>query len=69
MSIPEITLPLMVKLGSIAVHAEEYLSDDGALVDREALLAVLNDPEVQDWLREMGPLVPVRRAEKDKETS
>ena len=55
------TLALLSKLGSIVVHADEFLSPGGHAFDKEALLQLIRDPEVQEWLKEMGPLVPVKR--------
>jgi hypothetical protein len=53
---------LLCKLGSIVVHADEMLSAKGHHFDRVALEALLHDPEVAAWLKEMGPLVPRKRA-------
>jgi hypothetical protein len=45
---------LLCKLGSVAVHAEEYLfSGNGHEFDKTALQQLLADPEVRDWLKEM----------------
>lgn len=54
---------LLVKLGSIAVHAEEMMSPSGHAVDRFALDALLGDPEVANWLAAMDSmaLLPVKR--------
>lgn len=41
---------LLLKLGSIAVHAEEMLSPDGREADRRALLGLLADQEVRRFL-------------------
>lgn len=46
-------LALLVKLGSIAVHAKELLSPDGHQFDRIALDSLLADAEVQAWVRDM----------------
>lgn len=46
------SLALLCKLGSIAVHAEELCERNCCYkteVDRDALLSVLSDPEVQQW--------------------
>ena len=58
---PPVTL--LCKLGSIAVHVEEFLSPQGHPVDKAALEDLLRDPEVQAWLDDMGrqALVPVKR--------
>jgi hypothetical protein len=55
------TLSLLVKLGSIAVHAEELLSPKGHPVDKIALQSLLTDPEVKQWLKDMGAFMPVKR--------
>jgi hypothetical protein len=54
---------VLVKLGSIAVHAEEFLSDDAHAFDRVAIHTLLLDLELRAWLREMGKmaLLPVKR--------
>jgi hypothetical protein len=54
---------LLSKLGSIVVHSEEMISDTGHHFDLSALRAVLNDPEVRDWLKKMTDMamVPVKR--------
>jgi len=54
-------LPLLMKLGSIIVHAEEYLGDTGNPVDRVALEALLKEADVQEWIRDMGVFLPVKR--------
>lgn len=58
---PEITL--LVKLGSVIVHAQELASPDGHLFDRVALEELLKDPEVAEWMQQMNDLalLPVRR--------
>lgn len=54
---------LLCKLGSIAVHAAEYIGPHGHEFDRNALESALNDPEVKAWLDEMGKvaLIPLMR--------
>lgn len=56
-------IPLLVKLGSIAVHVEELLSPDGHSFDRVALEELLRDPEVVAWREAMDAmaLLPVKR--------
>lgn len=58
---PPITL--LVKLGSIAVHADEMLSADGHHFDRVALQGLIADPEVVAWVKEMdaAAMVPKKR--------
>lgn len=54
---------LLCKLGSIAVHAQEFLSSDGHDFDRIALTSLLEDPAVKKWIAEMdsAALVPKMR--------
>ncbi len=59
----KVSLGLMVKLGSIAVHTAELLSADGHEFDKAALDTLLADPEVVDWLALMDAqaYLPKRR--------
>lgn len=61
MTNPPITL--LVKLGSIAVHADEMLSADGHDFDRIALQGLIADPEVVAWIKVMdaAAMVPKKR--------
>jgi len=54
---------LLCKLGSIAVHAKEFLGPNGHAFDRAALEALLDDDDVRRWLREMDThaLIPRTR--------
>lgn len=56
-------LALLIKLSSIAVHAEEYLSAGGHSFDRIVLDGLLKDPDVQAWRAAMDKLamLPVKR--------
>lgn len=54
-------LTLLVKLGSIAVHADEMMSAKGHAYDRVALQQLIADPEVQQWIKSMGVYMPVKR--------
>ena len=58
---------LLMKLGSIIVHAAELASSDGHEFDRIALASLMRDPEVIAWLGAMGDmaLVPLKRTHKD----
>lgn len=49
----DLSLPLLVKLGSIAVHADEFFSPDGHEYDKTAIVQLLQDPDVQTWLKMM----------------
>lgn len=52
---------LLCKLGSIAVHAEEYFSTDGHPFDKTAIEQLLKDPDVQAWIKGIGALLPAKR--------
>lgn len=54
---------LLSKLASIAVHADELLSDDGHAFDKAALQSSLQDAEVARWLEQMtgASLAPRKR--------
>jgi hypothetical protein len=54
-------LRLLAKLGSIVVHADELLSPRGHDYDKVALRGLIADPEVQNWIKEMGALLPLKR--------
>lgn len=56
MKIFEPSKTLLIKLGSIATHTEEMLSDKGHHFDVVVLKALLNDSEVMEWLAEMNKL-------------
>ena len=57
-------LALLIKLGSIAVHADEMFSPSGHQFDKITLNNLLQDPELKAWLQEMDArgLLPVKRA-------
>lgn len=54
---------LLCKLGSIAVHADEMMRNDGHELDRVAITSLLDDPEVKAWIADMtsAALLPVKR--------
>lgn len=54
---------LLVKLGSLIVHAEEAMGENGHQFDYEAFSGLLDDPEVDAWLKEMDDavLLPKKR--------
>ena len=54
-------LSVLVKLGSIAVHVDEMLSQKGHEFDRHAIQTLLDDEEVKQWIKAMGPFMPVKR--------
>jgi len=55
---------LLCKLGSIAVHVDEMLSADGHAFDRVALQALMDDPDVKEWLAAMDKMAMVPRKRK-----
>ena len=55
------SMQLLAKIGSLLVHLEEGLSDNGHSFDLMALSSGMKDPDVREWIREMGPLVPKKR--------
>lgn len=56
-------LALLVKLGSIAVHVDEFTSAGGHEYDLTALKGLIADREVRAWLASMdaNSFLPVRR--------
>ena len=54
---------LLMKLGSIIVHLEEYIETD-IHTDLKAAQALISDAEVVTWLKEMTAkgLLPVKRS-------
>lgn len=56
-------IQLIAKVGSILVHVDEALSDDGHHFDWAAIRSMLADREVQRWIvgLQSHALVPVKR--------
>lgn len=52
----DVDVTVLIKLGSIAIHAEEMMSPTGHEFDRIALNGLLNDPEIKTWLAAMDRL-------------
>ena len=54
---------LLCKLGSIAIHIQEAFSKKGSHFDLQALKPLIEDKEVNDWLKEMDKLalIPKKR--------
>ena len=54
---------LLIKLGSAAVHAAEFLAPGGHPLDKQAFEALMADHEVVEWLAAMDKdaLLPLRR--------
>lgn len=57
-------MALLVKLGSIAVHAEEMIEPGAHDLDRVSLQSLLDDPEVKEWRQAMdaAAMLPVKRS-------
>lgn len=55
------SLQLLMKLGSIVVHADEAISAKGHRFDVEAMKPLLADDEVKEWIKDMGVYLPVKR--------
>jgi len=55
---------LLVKIGSIAVHAQELFGPLGHHFDRIAMKSLLNDPEVNAWIESMTEMamLPKKRS-------
>jgi hypothetical protein len=47
------SIALLAKLGSIAVHADEFMSPNGHPWDREALKTLLEDGDVREFVAQM----------------
>ena len=47
---------LLARLGSIIVHAQELISENGHSFDKDAFIALLDDGEVHEWMQEMDKL-------------
>ena len=54
-------LSLVIKLVSIVVHVDELRSPKGHVLDMVALKPLLSDPEVMEFVKDMGVLAPLKR--------
>lgn len=61
----EIDLGTLIKLGSIAVHADEMLSADGREVDKQTVKNLLADPDVVKWIKDNVVYLPRKRVGAD----
>lgn len=52
---------LLCKLGSIIIHFEEFMSNDGHYLDKDALDALLANDDIQDWLLAMEDMALLPR--------
>ncbi len=57
-------MSLLCKLGSVVVHAEEFLSGDTHQFDLLALKQLIEDSEVKEWIEKMNQmaLLPKKRS-------
>lgn len=55
---------LLSKLGSMIVHADEAFSPDGREVDKVAFYDLLRQQDVQNWMKGMGALLPLKRMQR-----
>jgi phospholipid N-methyltransferase len=55
------SLSLLCILGSIAVHMEEAMSSKGHPLDIVAMKSALDNPELRQWIKDMGVYMPVKR--------
>lgn len=57
------SIQVLIALGSIAIHAEESLSNKGHFLDIVALKSALQAPELQEWFAQMNKmaLLPLKR--------
>ena len=55
------SLALLVKLGSIVVHADEFTKPGGHEFDMIAMRRLIDDPEVKAWVKLMGAFLPLKR--------
>ncbi len=63
MDIKKPEMSLMCKLGSIIVHIQEAFSTKGSSFDIKAIEPLIQDNEVNEWLKEMDrlALIPKKR--------
>lgn len=55
------SLALLAKLGSIVAHVAEAMGAGGHSFDVVAIKALLLDPEIKAWIKNIGPFIPVKR--------
>jgi vacuolar-type H+-ATPase subunit C/Vma6 len=55
------SLQTLVKLGSIVVHADELTSPGGHEFDKQAIRALMQDEDVQAWIKGMSELALLPR--------
>ena len=57
------TPQLLIKLGSLITHYQEWTSDKGHKVDKSAIDSIESDVEFQQWIKQMNDnaFLPVKR--------
>ncbi len=57
------SISILVKLGSIAVHVDEFFSPGGHEFDKTAIEQLLQDDEIKEWISQMtkAATLPVKR--------
>lgn len=60
----EVELSLLIALGSLIVHHEEYLETEHP-IDKVAIDSIRNQPEVIEWFNEMtkSGFLPIKRSQ------
>lgn len=56
---------LLIKLGAIAVHVDEMIEtnfDPRSIMFDKAAIETCIDDEVRQWIKDMGPLLPLKRS-------
>lgn len=62
MTMLRISGTLRIKLGCLVVHCEEALSKEGHPLDFDAIRGIVEDEEVQGWLKHIDRVyLPVKR--------
>jgi len=58
---------LLIKLGSAMIHAEEMIETNfqNLPFDLSAFNTASRDPEVIEWIKAMGPMLPLKRGSHD----
>lgn len=54
---------LLIKLGSIIVHYQEWTSNKGHELDKSTIDALMDNEDVKEWFQEMNKLalLPLKR--------
>lgn len=55
-------LGLLVKLGSIVVHADEMTEPGAHHFDTATVRSLMTDPDVRAWVKAMGVYLPRKRS-------